>query len=448
MNNSRSTKINEQTNLITQQLKQDFDLKASNPSGMVSVTLPESYIKVMQWLEYGFNESLTTSNGLAVGGTVMDQLAIGLTPVIQMNDNFPQWVFNELNPNTATGIGRRTLCALMGVVPQSAQPTQVLLLVSGEPNTVVDPMSLLISTPTNDPQINIQLFNLDTFTIDSSGKSLAWFVCQEWGEVIITDVNQYKIISQVSGITSVVYDANQGSQIDIGQNEDTDENLKQQTQFSINKLAQNGYSALEGQLIASISDATGIVTMINNQDQTISLPVINGVTNIPKNTTVVSLSCQDTTDNANKIAEILHYNRTGVKYGYAENTPQVNQKTATYKAINEQIETYPWTQTTPKIVQFRVQISAPKSWYNIDDATIKNAIINQFEQGGNKHNKVVQGIPFDVQWFNQAIDNLGLPSYQITMSFIGEQSATILCSKIWEMPVTDEFNISIQWVSQ
>lgn len=448
INTRRIHKINTENNLITNKLRAKFD-NGNNPTGDVSETLPDAYIEVLNWISSSFNEDLKSTNGLAVGGTVMDQLVMALAPMYLMNSNFPQWLRNALNPNTATGVGRRMICQILDVPIEEAKPTTVVLQIKGDANTVIAPMSLLISTPdTANPEIKIQLYNPDTIILDSTGSEMADFVCQQWGAVVITSNNQYTIISQVAGVNSVEFNVAQGSQIDIGQDEDTDEDLKNKCFFSINQKAKNGYSALENELIANLPNTAGIVTMINNTDSSIILPDNNGVTQLPSNTIVASLSCEDNQINEKNIAKTLFYNRTGVKYGYPLNIPNPRKKTATYFDDKTNINyIFDWVQTDVVLVYFTVVINESHSQYNISDNDIKKAIINQFEQGGYSHDKVVQGIPFYVQWFDQALSTLGLPSYNITMSFADKVNKTILCSPIWLLPTVEDASITIQWKS-
>lgn len=442
----RLDKINVENQLIINTLKSKFE-NGNNSAGDISGNLPDAYIEVLNWISSSFNQDLKSANGLAVGGTVMDQLVMAFAPMYLMNQNYPQWLRDSLNPNTATGAGRRMICQIMDVNIEEAQPTQVELLVKGEPNTIIAPMSLLINTPdTSNPNIKIQLYNQDIIVLNDVGISMGNFVCQEWGNVIITSDNLYTIISQVAGVNSVEYSTAQGSNISIGQDEDTDEDLKQRCFFSINQKAKNGYSALENELIANLPNATSVVTMINNADVAKVLPDNIGVTQVPSNTVVCSLSCQDNDVNRKAIAQTMHYNRC-LQYGYPLNIPDINQKIASYTAPNNIIYTYQWVQTTPIKVYFTVTINESHSNYAISDDVIKKAIKDQFTQGGYDHDKVVQGIPFYVQWFDQALSTLGLPSYNITMSFIDKVNKTMLCSHIWDLPTVEDATIVINWSS-
>jgi hypothetical protein len=446
INTRRINKINIENNLIVNKLRAKFD-NGNNPAGDVSETLPDAYLEVLNWISSSFNEDLKSANGLAVGGTVMDQLVMALVPMYLMNSNFPQWLRDSLNPNTATGAGRRMICQILDVVIEEAKPTSVVLQIKGEANTVIAPMSLLISTPdTANPDLKIQFYNFDIIILDHTGFEMATFVCQQWGDVAITPENQYTIISQVAGVNSVEFNVDEGSDISIGQEEDTDEELKNKCFFSINQKAKNGYSVLENELIANLPSTAGIVTMINNNDVNSVLPDGYGVTAIPSNTIVVSLSCEDNQTNKDNIAETLFYNRTGVKYGYPSNIPNERKKTAIY--TNNNIDyTFEWVQTDIVLVYFTVVINESNNQYNISDDDVKRAIINQFREGGYNHDKVVQGIPFYLQWFDQALSTLGLPSYDITMSFADKVNKTILCSPIWLLPAVEEASITIQWKS-
>lgn len=448
VNTKRIKKINTENDLILKQLQTKFDA-GNSASGTPSETLPESYIEVLNWIESSFNQDLKSANGLAVGGTVMDQLVMAIAPMYLMNQNLPIWLRNSLNPNTATGAGRRMICQIMNVPIEESRPTIVRLQVKGEANTVVAPLSLLISTPdTSNPDLKIQLYNLDTITLDSTGSAMADFVCQQWGNVVILPINVYTIISQVAGVNEVVYNALQSSTVDVGQEEDTDEELKNRTFLLINQQAKNGYSVLESELIANLPNATAIVTMINNTDSQVLFPNDQGATTLYSNSIVCSLSCEDNLDNRNAIAKTLYYNRA-MPYRYPVNIPDICKKTAPYTdtATNITYE-FPWVQTTPIKVYFTVNIKESHSNYAISDQTIKDAIKNQFEHGGYDHNKVVQGIPFYLQWFDQALSTLGLPSYDITMSFVDKINKTILCSPIWELPTVEDATISIQWTAR
>jgi hypothetical protein len=448
VNIKRIKKINTENDLILTKLHKKFDA-GNSASGIPSETLPESYIEVLNWIESSFNQDLKSANGLAVGGTVMDQLVMALAPMYLMNKNFPIWLRNSLNPNTATGAGRRMICQIMNVPVEEARPTIVTLQVKGDANTVVAPLALLISTPdTSNPVVKIQLYNLDTITLDNTGSAMADFVCQQWGNIIIIPSNVYTIISQVAGVNEVVYNASQSSTVDVGQEEDTDEELKNRTFISINQQAKNGYSVLENELIANLPNAAAIVTMINNTDSIGVFPNSQGATQLFSNSIVCSLSCEDNLENRNAIAKTLYYNRT-MPYKYPVDIPDINKKTANY-ADDKMDVTYifPWVQTTLIKVYFNINIKESHSNYAISDQTIKDAIKQQFQHGGYDHNKVVQGIPFYLQWFDQALSTLGLPSYDITMSFVDKINKTILCSPIWELPTVEDATIAIQWVAR
>jgi hypothetical protein len=448
VNTKRIAKIKTENDLILTELHKKFDA-GNSASGIPSETLPESYQEVLNWIESSFNQDLKSVNGLAVGGTVMDQLVMALAPMYLMNQNLPIWLRNSLNPNTATGAGRRMICQIMNVPIEGARPTIVKLQVKGDANTVVAPLALLISTPdTSNPELKIQLYNLDTITLDNTGSAMADFVSQQWGSVIIEASNVYTIISQVTGVNEVVFNASQSSTVDIGQEEDTDEELKNRTFITINQEAKNGYSVLESELIANLPNATAIVTMINNTDNIGVFPNSQGATTLYSNSIVCSLSCEDNLDNRNAIAKTLYYNRA-MPYKYPVNMPSIYQKTATHTDTATNIDyIFPWVQTTPIKVYFNVNIKESHSNYAINDQTIKNAIKNQFQHGGYDHNKVVQGIPFYLQWFNQALSTLGLPSYDISMSFVDKINKTILCSPIWELPTVEDATIAIQWTAQ
>jgi hypothetical protein len=448
VNIKRIKKINTENDLILKRLQTKFDA-GNSASGVPSETLPESYVEVLNWIESSFNQDLKSANGLAVGGTVMDQLVMALAPMYLMNKNLPIWLRNSLNPNTATGAGRRMICQIMNVPIEEVRPTIVKLQVKGEANTVVAPLSLLISTPdTSNPVVKIQLYNLDTITLDNTGSAMADFVCQQWGNIIIQSDNVYTIISQVAGVNEVVYNASQSSTVDVGQEEDTDEELKNRTFLLINQEAKNGYSVLESELIANLPNATAVVTMINNTDNVGVFPNNQGATTLFSNSIVCSLSCEDNLENRNAIAKTLYYNRV-MPYKYPVDMDPIYRKTAAYtdRATNITYE-FPWVQTTPIEVYFTIIIKESHSNYAISDQTIKDAIKQQFEHGGYDHNKVVQGIPFYLQWFDQALSTLGLPSYDITMSFVNKINKTILCSPIWELPVVKDSTITIQWNAQ
>ena len=71
----RTQKIKNENELILNQLKTKFN-NGNNPAGDVPLTLPDSYIQVLNWLSSSFNEDLKSANIIdlpkLIDGIVMD----------------------------------------------------------------------------------------------------------------------------------------------------------------------------------------------------------------------------------------------------------------------------------------------------------------------------------------------------------------------------------------
>ena len=266
-----------------------------------------------------------------------------------------QLVYQQFDPNSATGASQSNLVQLNGINRLDASPSIVTLTLGGTPATVI-PAGQLVSDANN---VN-QWSTLASVTLDGMGTADVQAACQVFGPVQGLAGTITNIVTPVPGWTSVTNAADAA----LGRNVETDTELRVRRDRSTMAPAASPVESV----YANLANVPGVTYARVRQNNTLLVDG-NGIPG--KSVAAVVVGGEDL-----DIAYAL-LARTGIASAWFGNTSQV--------LFDEQGESYTvsWTRPTPLpiYVGIELEIVNPSQFPADGIQQMKEAII-AYAQGG------------------------------------------------------------------
>lgn len=255
-------------------------------------------------------------------------------------------VYNAFYPSTAQGIQLSNLVTLNGIVRQNAVSSTVTITCTGTDGTLI-PIGSLVSTS----DTKVQFISISDGTITSGTIDIP-FQSVEAGSIEAVSGTLTKIDTPIFGWET----ANNGNDAQLGQNKETDAELRERRIQSTQALGQNLVDSLFGQIL-DLDNVTSALVISNGTDST----DING---IPAHQFLTVIEGGD----VQEIANTIWLNTPQGIDSYGASTEIIVDS----QGFNQEIN---YSRPTEQDIYFKITISTDSS-FPIDGVNdIKSAIV-------------------------------------------------------------------------
>lgn len=172
-----------------------------------------------------------------------------------------QQVYDSFNPSVNEGKSLDDSCSLIAITRLEPSSTKVYITLIGEPGTKIEPGFEVECTKNNEIFVN-----QETLEIDKTGKITSLFFAKNFGPLICPEKTCTKIRKPITGLTSI---SNDNSQISIGRNRETDEELRIRRARSGSIIGQNVIQALQSKIL-DINDVSTVIIIENTSELSVN----------------------------------------------------------------------------------------------------------------------------------------------------------------------------------
>lgn len=213
----------------------------------------ESFDSILTKLEQGFRAIY--GKNINLDADTPDGQMLGLIAQIRMDyEELAQTVYNQLDPDYATGVWLEQRVAYAGLMRRTASYSHLRsVILTGEPYT-----NLYAGITVSDPN-KIKWVLVQDVQLDSNGSARADFRSLELGAFSLPEHQPLIIETITLGLSQAVTSAS----AELGSEEETDSELRSRFFLSRNKNAVNSIEALTGK-IASLADVRQVKVLENN----------------------------------------------------------------------------------------------------------------------------------------------------------------------------------------